>query len=41
MCLSCGGEMKVIAFIAEHEVVDAILRHLERKGTQGARGSSD
>ena len=23
--------MKVIAFITEHDVVDAILRHLERK----------
>jgi hypothetical protein len=22
---SCGGEMKVIAFITEHDVVDAIL----------------
>ncbi len=31
MCPSCGGEMKVIAFIIEHEVVDAILRHLKRK----------
>ena len=31
VCPSCGGEMKVIAFITEHEVVDAILRHLERK----------
>ena len=31
VCPSCGGEMKVIAFIIEHEVVDAILRHLKRK----------
>ena len=31
VCSSCGGEMKVIAFITEHDVVDAILRHLERK----------
>lgn len=31
VCPSCGGEMQVIAFIIEHEVVDAILRHLKRK----------
>jgi hypothetical protein len=30
--------MKVIAFITEHDVIDAILRHLERKGAQEARG---
>ena len=28
---SCGGEMNVIAFITEHEIVDAILRHLKRR----------
>jgi hypothetical protein len=32
VCPSCGGEMKVIAFIIEHEVVDRILRHLKRHG---------
>ena len=32
VCPSCGGEMKVIAFITEHEVVDKILRHLKRHG---------
>ena len=31
VCLSCGGEMKVIAFITEHEVVDKILRHLKKR----------
>ena len=31
VCPSCGGEMKVIAFITERDVVDAILRHLKRK----------
>ena len=31
VCPSCGSEMKVIAFITAHEVVDAILRHLERR----------
>jgi len=29
--------MKVIAFITEHDVIDAILRHLDRKDRQGAR----
>ena len=38
VCPSCGSEMKVIAFITEHDVVDAILRHLERKESQEARG---
>jgi hypothetical protein len=31
VCPSCGSEMKVIAFITEHDVVDSILRHLQRK----------
>ncbi len=38
VCPSCGGEMKVIAFITEHKVVDAILRHLERGEAKEARG---
>jgi hypothetical protein len=29
--ISCGGEMKVIAFIVDHVVVDKILRHLKRR----------
>ena len=37
VCPSCGSEMKVIAFITEHDVIDAILRHLERRQAQGAR----
>jgi hypothetical protein len=37
VCPSCGSEMKVIAFITEHDVVDAILRHLERKEAREAR----
>jgi hypothetical protein len=32
VCPSCGGEMKVVAFITGHEVVDKILRHLKRRG---------
>jgi hypothetical protein len=31
VCPSCGSEMRVIAFITEHDLVDAILRHLQRK----------
>ncbi len=38
VCPSCGGEMKVIAFITEHEVVGAILRHLKRKEKRRERG---
>ena len=37
VCPSCGSEMKVIAFITEHDVVDAILRHLERRGQRRER----
>jgi hypothetical protein len=37
VCPSCGSEMKVIAFITEHDLVDAILRHRERKEAQDAR----
>ena len=36
-CPSCGSEMKVIAFITEHDVIDAILRHISRKEGQEAR----
>jgi hypothetical protein len=32
VCPSCGAEMKVIAFIIDHAVVDKILRHLKRRG---------
>jgi ribosomal protein L37AE/L43A len=31
VCPSCGSEMKVIAPITGHDVVDAILRHLDRR----------
>jgi hypothetical protein len=31
VCPSCGSVMKVIAFITEHDVVDAILRNLKLK----------
>ncbi len=32
VCPSCGAEMKVIAFIVDHVVVDKILRHFRRRG---------
>jgi hypothetical protein len=38
LCPSCGGEMKVIAFITEHDVVDAILRHLAKTEARSPRG---
>jgi len=38
VCPTCGSEMKVIAFITEHDVVDAILRHLAKTKTRSPRG---
>jgi hypothetical protein len=38
VCPTCGSEMKVIAFIAEHYVVDAILRHLAKTEARSPRG---
>ncbi len=35
VCPSCGGELRIVAFIVNHEVVDAILRHLERRARAG------
>jgi len=35
VCPSCGSEMKVIAFIIDHAVVDKILRHLTRRDEEG------
>ena len=31
VCPSCGSEMKVIAFIIDHAMVDQILTHLKRR----------
>ena len=31
VCPSCGSEMKVVAIIIDHAVVDKILRHLKRR----------
>ncbi len=38
VCPSCGSEMKVVAFIIDHAVVDKILRHIERTRTERSRG---
>ena len=39
VCPSCGGEMRIIAFIIDHDVVDAILRHLAKAEARSPRGS--
>ncbi|MCP4901535.1 MAG: hypothetical protein GY906_31620 [bacterium] len=38
VCPSCGAEMKVIAFIIDHVVVDKISRHLRRADAASERG---
>ena len=38
VCPSCGSEMKVIAFIIDHAVVDKILRQLKRTEGERERG---
>ena len=38
LCPSCGGEMRIIAFITDHDVVDAILRHLAKARPKSPRG---
>ena len=38
VCPSCGGEMRIIAFIIDHDVVDAILRHLAKAEAGSPRG---
>ena len=38
VCPKCGGEMRIIAFIIDHDVVDAILRHLAKAEAQSPRG---
>jgi hypothetical protein len=35
VCPSCGSEMKVVAIIIDHAVVDKILRHLTRRDEAG------
>jgi hypothetical protein len=38
VCPKCGGEMRIIAFIIDHDVVDAILRHLAKAEARSPRG---
>ena len=38
LCPKCGGEMRIIAFIIDHDVVDAILRHLAKAEAKSPRG---
>ena len=38
LCPKCGGEMRIIAFIIDHDVVDAILRHLAKAEARSPRG---
>jgi len=38
LCPSCGAEMRIIAFIIDHDVVDAILRHLAKAEARSPRG---
>ena len=38
LCPSCGGEMRIIAFITDHDVVDAILRHFAKARAKSPRG---
>jgi len=38
VCPKCQGEMQIIAFIIDHDVVDAILRHLAKAEAQSPRG---
>ena len=38
LCPSCSGEMRIIAFIVDHDVVDAILRRIAKTEAQSPRG---
>ena len=37
VCPSCGGEMRIIAFIIDHDVVDVNLKHLSKAEMQVPR----
>ena len=41
ICPRCQTEMRIIAFIIDHEVVDKILGHLERREVERERGPPD
>ena len=36
LCPKCGGQMKVIAFITDYQVVDRIIDHLKLKFVAGS-----
>ncbi len=38
LCRNCGAEMRIIAFIIDHDVVDAVLRHLAKAEARSPRG---
>lgn len=38
VCPRCHGEMRIIAFIIDHQVIDKILRHLRAKEDHRERG---
>ena len=38
VCPKCGGEMRIIAFIIDHDVVDKILLHLAKAEARSPRG---
>ncbi len=38
VCPKCQGEMRIIAFIVDHDVVDAILRHIAKVEARSPRG---
>ena len=37
-CPSCGGEMRIVAFIHSPKVIDRILDHLRKKGRDARAG---
>jgi hypothetical protein len=38
VCPKCQGEMRIVAFIIDHDVVGAILRHLAKVEARSPRG---
>lgn len=38
VCPSCGGEMRILAFVTEPSVVTCILAHLARRGVDARAG---
>jgi hypothetical protein len=38
VCPRCGGEVRIVAFVAEPDVVRRILVHLDRRGVDARAG---